>query len=148
MVCLLVLFCYYIKHIFNIFLVWYIYFTMTIKISFDSNRIEILNGITFRSWKRHIKYLLTHERTLYTLSTTKLIPIDKNDNEGIKAKDNWEVDDSLAKTSMLHHMKDNIIPLFEDKETAKELMESLEAKCGSISTHMYNYCWINLIVHE
>ena len=114
-VCLLVLFCYYVKHIFNIFLGWYIYFTMTIKTSFDSNRIEILNGINFRSWKRHIKYLLTHERTLYTLSTTKPIPIDKNDNQGIKAKVNWEVDDSLAKASMLHHMKDNIIPLFEER---------------------------------
>ena len=88
---------------------------MTIKTSFDSNRNEILNGINFRSWKRHIKYLLMHERTLYTLSITKLIPINKNDNEGIKVKDNWEVDDSLAKASMLYHMKDNIIPLFESK---------------------------------
>ena len=68
---------------------------MTIKTSFDSNLIEILNGINFRSWKHHIKYLLTHERTLYTLSTTKHIPINKNDNEGIKAIYNWEVDDSL-----------------------------------------------------
>ena len=106
--CLLVLFHYYVKHIFNIFLGCYIYFAMTIKTSFDSNRNEILNGINFRSWKRHIKYLLMHERTLYTLSTTKLIPINKNDNEGIKVKDNWEVDDSLAKASMLYHMKDNI----------------------------------------
>ena len=51
--------------------------------------------------------------------------------------DNWEVDDSLAKASMLHHMKDNIIPLFEDKETAKELLEALEAKYGPRSdTHV------------
>ena len=78
-----------------------------------------------------------HERTLYTLSTTKLIAIDKNDNERIKVKDNWEVDNSLAKASMLYHMKDNIIPLFENKETAKELMEALEAKYGPRSnTHV------------
>ena len=71
------------------------------------------------------------------MSTTKPIPIDKNDNEGIKVKDNWEVDDSLAKASMLHHMKDNIIPSFEDKETAKELLEALEAKYGPRSdTHV------------
>ena len=71
------------------------------------------------------------------MSTTKPIPIDKNDNEGIKVKDNWEVDDSLAKASMLHYMKDNIIPLFEDKETAKELLEALEAKYGPRSdTHV------------
>ena len=65
------------------------------------------------------------------MSTTKLVPIVKNDNEGFKAKDNWEVDDSLAKTSMLHHMKDNIILLFGDNETAKKLIEALEAKYGS-----------------
>lgn len=64
------------------------------------------------------------------MSTTKLVPIVKNDNEGFKAKDNWEVDDSLAKTSMLHHMKDNIILLFGDNETAKELIKALEAKYG------------------
>ena len=51
---------------------------------------------------------------------TKLAPIVKNDNEGIKTKDNSEVGDSLAKTSML--------PLFEDNETAKELMEAEEGK--------------------
>ena len=33
----------------------------------------------------------------------------------------------LAKASMLHHIKDNIIPLFEDKETAMGLMESLRS---------------------
>ena len=43
----------------------------------------------------------------------------------------------LAKASMLHHIKDNIIPLFEDKETAKGLMEALEAKYGPKSeTHV------------
>ena len=83
---------------------------MAIKISFDSNLIEIINSINFQSWKHHIKYLLTHERTLYTLSTTKHVPIDKNDNEEIKAKNKWEVDDLLAKTSILHHMTNNIVP--------------------------------------
>ena len=43
----------------------------------------------------------------------------------------------LAKASMLHHIKDNIMPLFEDKETAKGLMEALEAKYGPKSeTHV------------
>lgn len=80
---------------------------MAIKTSFDSLRIdEILNGINFRSWRRHIKYLLTHERTLYTLSKPKPEPI--NDNDGVKAREKWEVDHSLAKASMLHHMKKNI----------------------------------------
>ena len=38
---------------------------------------------------------------------------------------------------MLHHIKDNILPLFENKETAKELMEAFEAKYGPRSdTHV------------
>jgi hypothetical protein len=31
---------------------------------------------------------------------------------------------------MLHHMKDNIIPLFEERPTAKEMMDALETKYG------------------
>uniref|UniRef100_A0A2N9F1D3 CCHC-type domain-containing protein n=1 Tax=Fagus sylvatica TaxID=28930 RepID=A0A2N9F1D3_FAGSY len=31
---------------------------------------------------------------------------------------------------MLHHMKDNIIPLFEERPTAKEIMDALETKYG------------------
>ena len=31
---------------------------------------------------------------------------------------------------MLHHMKDKIIPLFEERPTAKEIMDTLEMKYG------------------
>uniref|UniRef100_A0A2N9F1W8 CCHC-type domain-containing protein n=1 Tax=Fagus sylvatica TaxID=28930 RepID=A0A2N9F1W8_FAGSY len=42
----------------------------------------------------------------------------------------WDEDDALAKASMLHYMKDNIIPLFEERPTAKEMMDALETKYG------------------
>ena len=31
---------------------------------------------------------------------------------------------------MLHHMKDNVIPLFEERPTAKDMMDALETKYG------------------
>jgi hypothetical protein len=31
---------------------------------------------------------------------------------------------------MLHHMKDNIIPLFEERPTSKDMMDALEYKNG------------------
>jgi hypothetical protein len=43
----------------------------------------------------------------------------------------------MARATLLHSMKDNIIPLFESQESAKEMMEALEAKYGPRSdTHI------------
>ncbi|XP_028116268.1 uncharacterized protein LOC114314035 [Camellia sinensis] len=97
---------------------------MAIKNAMDSSRIEMLNENNFRAWKHHISYLLTHEKTFHTLSTSK--PDD--DSNWFQRK--WIEDDAMAKATMLHNMKDNIIPLFEEHETARQLMEALESKYG------------------
>jgi hypothetical protein len=101
---------------------------MVTKNSIDSSRIPVLNGINYRAWRRHISYLLTHDKTLYTLSTTKLDQSDDQETEKLRKK--WDEDDALAKASILHHMKDNIIPLFEERPTTKEMMDALETKYG------------------
>ena len=101
---------------------------MVTKNFIDSSRIPVLNGINYRAWRRHISYLLTHDKTLYTLSTTKLDQSDDQETEKLRKK--WDEDDALAKASMLHHMKDNIIPLFEERPIAKEMMDDLETKYG------------------
>jgi hypothetical protein len=62
------------------------------------------------------------------LSTIK--PDQSDDQEIKKLRKKWDEDDALAKASMLHHMKDNIIPLFEERPTAKEMMDALEMKYG------------------
>jgi hypothetical protein len=92
---------------------------MVTKNSLDSSRISVLNGINYRAWRCHISYLLTHDKTLYILSTTK--PDQSDDQETKKSRKKWDEDDTLAKVSMLHHMKDNIIPLFEERPTEKKL---------------------------
>ena len=52
---------------------------MVTKNSIDSSRIPVFKGINCRAWRRHISYLLTHNKTLYTLSTTK--PDQSDDQE-------------------------------------------------------------------
>jgi hypothetical protein len=91
---------------------------MVIKNSIDSSRIPVFNGINYKAWRCHISYLLTHDKTLYTLSTTK--PDQSDDQETEKLRKKWDEDDALVKASMLHHMKDNIIPLFEKRPTEKK----------------------------
>jgi hypothetical protein len=101
---------------------------MVTKNSIDSSRIPVLDGINYRAWRRHISYLLTRNKTLYTLSTIKLDHSDNQETE--KSRKKWDEDDALAKASMLHHMKDNIILLFEKRLTAKEMINALETKYG------------------
>ena len=91
-----------------IFLVTHFVFNMAIKNTMDSSRIEMLNGNNFRAWKCHISYLLTHEKTLHTLSTSK------PDDDSSWFQNKWIEDDAMAKATMLHNMKDNIISLFEE----------------------------------
>jgi hypothetical protein len=57
---------------------------MAIKSGIDSSKVESLNGINFRMWKRHISYILTHERTLYTLTTSRPKIIEENDGDAVK----------------------------------------------------------------
>jgi hypothetical protein len=60
---------------------------MAIKSGIDSSKVESLNGINFRMWKRHISYVLTHERTLYTLTTSRPEIIEENDGDAVKKRE-------------------------------------------------------------
>ena len=60
------------------------------------------------------------------MSTTKSDQSDDQETEKLRKK--WDEDDALAKVSMLCHMKDNIIPLFEEMTTAKDMMDALKTK--------------------
>jgi hypothetical protein len=57
---------------------------MAIKGNIDSSRLESLNGMNFRMWKRHIIYVLTHEKTQYTLTSDKPDRANLNDGEAKK----------------------------------------------------------------
>jgi hypothetical protein len=55
----------------------------------------------------------------------------------IKKQEKWLEDDLLARATLFHNMKDNIIHLFEEHNSAKDIMEALENKYGSRSdTHI------------
>lgn len=73
--------------------------------------------------------MLTYEKTLYTLTTPKLSKDDSNSSaSNIQTKEKWEEHNAWVKVLILHYMNDNIIPLYEDYETAKEIMDAIEAK--------------------
>jgi hypothetical protein len=101
-------------------------------------------------WKWHISYVLTHERTLYTLTTSRPEIVEENDGDAVKKREKWMKDYLMTRATLLHSMKDNIIPLFEGHEIAKEIMDALEEKYGHRSdTHIqllldkYNSTHIN-----
>jgi hypothetical protein len=111
---------------------------MAIKGSTDSSIVESLNGMNFRMWKWQITYVLTHEKTQYTLTFEKPNLANLNDEEAKKKKhEKWLEEDLMAWAILLHNMKDNINPLFESHKSTKEMMEALEAKYGPTSnTHI------------
>jgi hypothetical protein len=75
---------------------------MAIKSGIDSLKVESLNGINFRMWKRHISYVLTYERTLYTLTSSRPEIVDENDGDDVKKREKWMEDDLMARATLLH----------------------------------------------
>jgi hypothetical protein len=63
---------------------------MAIKGSIDFSKLESLIGMNFRMWKRHIIYVLTYEKTQYTLTFEKPNLADLNDGEAKKNHEKWE----------------------------------------------------------
>ena len=64
---------------------------MAIKGSIDFSRLESLNVMNFRMWKRQIIYVLTHEKTQYTFTFEKPDSADLNDGEANKSmKNGWK----------------------------------------------------------
>jgi hypothetical protein len=89
---------------------------------------------------------MTYEKTLYTLITSRPTLVEENDGDAVKKREKWMKDDLMARATLLHSMKDNIIHLFEGYETAKEIMDALEEKYGPRSdTHIQ--LSLNIIVH-
>ncbi|KAL5764580.1 hypothetical protein ACOSP7_016935 [Xanthoceras sorbifolium] len=87
---------------------------------FETVKVERLNNVNFRIWKWRIKYLLTHEKTLHTVDREK--PKD--------ADSKWEEDNALARATILNHMQDDFISLYESFDTSKRIMDMLEDKYG------------------
>ncbi|KAL5767614.1 hypothetical protein ACOSQ2_014397 [Xanthoceras sorbifolium] len=87
---------------------------------FETVKVERLNNVNFRVWKRRIKFLLTHEKTLHI--------VDKEKSKDADSK--WEEDNALARATILNHMQDDLIPLYKGFNTAKRIMDMLEDKYG------------------
>ena len=107
------------------------------KINLDTIKVERLNNVNFNIWKRRISYLLTHERTLYMIIKDKLTYVTKVTK--------WEEDFALAKAKIVNNMQDDLIPLYEGHDTAKEIMDLLENKYGPKFETLIQLYWQNLM---
>ena len=64
-----------------------------------------------------------HKKLLYTLNSVKPKLDGENDADIIKKQENFLKDDLMARTTLLHNLKDNIIPLFEEFDTIRPINE-------------------------
>jgi hypothetical protein len=109
---------------------FYPYFKIAIKSSIDAFKVENLNGINFRKWKRKLSYVQMLEKLLSTPNSVK-------PELGCQETRKQLEDDLMARATFLHNIKDNIIHLFEKYEIAKDMMEALDQKYGPRSdTHI------------
>ncbi|KAF5930014.1 hypothetical protein HYC85_030887 [Camellia sinensis] len=117
---------------------------MAIKNTMDSSRIEMLNGNNFRAWKRHISYLLTHEKTLYTLSTSK--PDDDSNIKGYTDADFAGDADDRKSTSGHVFLFSGIAISWLSKKQSCVAKYTMEAEYIACSTVVSNAVWIKRFV--
>ena len=96
---------------------------MATKNQIENVKVERLGNNNFCIWKRWISYLLTHERIIYTIQ-------DDEPTIGSANWAKWQDDNELAKATILSHMNDDLIPLYEGLSTAKKITDTLEDKYG------------------
>ncbi|XP_050102770.1 uncharacterized protein LOC126582652 [Malus sylvestris] len=89
----------------------------------EAFKIETLYNTNYRIWKRRITYLLTHDKTLYTIK-------DKRPLGPSRVYNKWVEDNELAKATILNYLEDKLIPLYEECDSIKEIMDVLEKKYG------------------
>ena len=75
-------------------------------------KIERLNNINYRIWKKKITYLLTNDKTLYTIKDERPLGPSRVYNK-------WVEDNELAKPTILNYMEDKLIFLYEEYDSAK-----------------------------
>lgn len=85
-------------------------------------------------WKRCVSYLLILDKKSYIIIADKPFG---DDITSQKLKDKWEEDNDITKDTLLSHMYDALISLFEECKTTKESLTAMMIKYGGKSSiHM------------
>ncbi|KAF3783885.1 hypothetical protein EJ110_NYTH31501 [Nymphaea thermarum] len=92
-----------------------------------------LNGTNFHAWKCRIILALTLERLICVINNLFLTLRDKPIVEEMRADEAFETDYLMAKTIMLVFMEDDLIKVFEDCSTAKEMFDTISSKYNTIT---------------
>lgn len=83
--------------------------------------------------KQWISYLLTHEKIIHVIYTANPKVEDPQDIMTSKLRDKWEEENELTRAIIFMYIDDDIIPLYEEYKTAREILDALDAKYGPIS---------------
>ncbi|KAF3782088.1 hypothetical protein EJ110_NYTH20377 [Nymphaea thermarum] len=99
----------------------------------ELTKTEKLNGTNFHAWKRRIMLALTLEKLIYVINQPFPTLGDKPTSEQKRAYESLSSDDLMAKTIMLAFMEDDLIRVFEDCPTAKEMFDVIASKYNTMT---------------
>ncbi|GJX91271.1 hypothetical protein Tco_0344597 [Tanacetum coccineum] len=82
----------------------------------------------FRQWQKKMHFLLTTLKVVYVLTTSMPELLEDDTLEAIRRRAKWENDDYIYKGHTLNDMSDPLLDIYQNKESAKELWDSLESE--------------------
>nr|GEV54073.1 zinc finger, CCHC-type [Tanacetum cinerariifolium] len=92
-------------------------------------KLEKFEEVDFRRWQKKMHFLLSSMSVVYVLTT--LMPEDGGDNptvDQVGRRANWDNNDYVCRGLILNGMFDSLFYIYQNVETSKELLDTLEAK--------------------
>ncbi|KAI3516107.1 hypothetical protein L1887_15017 [Cichorium endivia] len=93
-----------------------------------TRKLTKFEGQDLRRWQKKIHFLLTTLRVAYVLSTPMLEVVGDEPPEATRRRSKWENDDYIWHGHILNGMYDYLFDIYQNVESAKELLDSLESK--------------------
>ena len=94
----------------------------------DFVKLERFDGANFRRWQKKMHFLLSSLKVVYVLTTPKPAVNENETMADARTRLKWEQDDYICKGHILNAMSDSLFDVYQNKGTAKELWDALEAK--------------------
>ena len=89
-------------------------------------KLDRFDGANFRQWQKKLHFLLTSLNVVYVLATPRP---EESEDETFSMKherNKWNQDNCTCKSYIYNSISDELLPIFQNKETSKELWDALE----------------------
>ncbi|KAH7861680.1 hypothetical protein Vadar_029250 [Vaccinium darrowii] len=94
----------------------------------DFVKLNSFDGSNFPRWQKKMHFLVTTLNVVYVLTTPKPAQTENETLAETRARLKWESDDYICKGHILNGMSNNLFDVYQNKATAKEIWDALEAK--------------------